>query len=470
MSSSPFSVPNIRLFILLRVCFNARFYYPVFTILFLDFGLTLEQFAILNAAWAGTIVLAEVPSGALADILGRKRLLQWTALLMILEMSVLSFVPLGDPGLVFWAFFCNRVLSGLAEAMASGADEALAYDSLVLRGLAEEWPRVLDIQMRIRSIGFVVSMTVGALVYDPDTVNQVLGWLNTAGSVTQKESMRYPVYLTLLLAVLAFVTTLFMKEARVDSGTVPHPRSFGGKVADSLRLVRQAGAWIAATPFAMAVILYAMTFDHSLRMIVTMTSQYFRLIGLPEAVFGLIGSGIGLLGLVVPRIARAMVRRFTPAWNLGILSLIAFSGLLGLTGFFPYLGVVPMVLVFVGLMLTTFFSSHYLNQVTASSHRATVLSFKGLGCNLAYGVIGMLYAGLIEHLREGLNFEYPSWTREALENETFRRSIDWFPWYTMVAAAVVTLVFLRFYRQNRMAFVAGGEGKVKPQEQVSRRG
>ena len=35
---SPFELANIRFFLAFRVLFNARFYYPVFTILFLDFG------------------------------------------------------------------------------------------------------------------------------------------------------------------------------------------------------------------------------------------------------------------------------------------------------------------------------------------------------------------------------------------------------------------------------------------------
>jgi len=43
-SPSPFSIANIRLFILFRILFNSRFYYPVFTILFLDYGLTIEHF------------------------------------------------------------------------------------------------------------------------------------------------------------------------------------------------------------------------------------------------------------------------------------------------------------------------------------------------------------------------------------------------------------------------------------------
>ena len=63
---------NVRRFILFRVLFNARFYYPVFAILFLDLGLTPEQFALANTVWAVAIVLLEVPSGALADLVGRR--------------------------------------------------------------------------------------------------------------------------------------------------------------------------------------------------------------------------------------------------------------------------------------------------------------------------------------------------------------------------------------------------------------
>ena len=129
----------MRLFIAFRVFFNARFYYPVFTILFLDFGLTLQQFALLNVAWAAAIVLLEVPSGALADVMGRRNLLIAASILMVVEIALLCFVPMGYPNLLFAVFLMNRVLSGTAEAAASGADEALAYDSLKREGNIDDW-------------------------------------------------------------------------------------------------------------------------------------------------------------------------------------------------------------------------------------------------------------------------------------------------------------------------------------------
>ena len=111
---------NVRLFIYFRFFFNSRFYYPVFTILFLDFGLSLEQFALLNVAWAISIVVLEVPSGALADTIGRRNLLVVTGVLMVAEMLLLCFVPKTDPAILFPVFLLNRLLSGTAEAAASG--------------------------------------------------------------------------------------------------------------------------------------------------------------------------------------------------------------------------------------------------------------------------------------------------------------------------------------------------------------
>lgn len=445
--SSPFALSNVRRFIAFRAFFNARFYYPVFTILFLDYGLTIEQFALLNTVWAFTIVLAEVPSGALADLIGRKRLLVTTCWLMIGEMLLLSFVPLGSSTLIFSAFLLNRILSGLAEALASGADEAMAYDTLVAQGDPDDWPRVLDIQMRVQNMAYIFTMTLGAMVYAPGTVNRVLHWFGLQTDLSQQVTMRFPIYLTLGLGILALMTTLGMKDPAVHGKKNSAHQSVWRKIQEVSQLTLAAGGWILHTPMALAVILFAMSFDHVLRMLVTMTSQYYRIIDLPEASFGLIGSGVALLGLVVPRIAREMVARFSPIINVFWVLGLSMASLWGLTMLVPYLGVVPMVMVFVSMMLTSFFTSHYLNKITESHQRATVLSFKGLAFNAAYGIIGILYAGLIIRLRHGVQGTHPLWTLSLVEDEAFRRSMAWFPWYLTVVLVLVTLICRQHFRR-----------------------
>jgi len=435
---SPFSIPNVRLFILFRIFFNSRFYYPVFTILFLDYGLSIEQFSLLNTVWAITIVLAEVPSGALADILGRKQLLVGTSFLMVAEMLLIGFVPLGNSNLIFWAFLINRILSGLAEAMASGADEAMAYDSLVAQGNPDDWPRVLSVQMRLRSFAAILSMALGALVYDPAMVNHLLAWMGSNLQVTQQMTMRYPIFLTLLLSFGACFASLQMTESTpIDVEKLPGTLLRTLKATS--RMTLEAAGWIVKTPFALAVILLGMGYDHILRLVVTMTSQYFRLIDLPEASFGLIGAALSVIGVVSPKIAEKMVEIFSPAQNVLWLAGLTLTALLGLTGFFPYLGLLPIALIFFVMMLVSFFSSHYLNRITPSQQRATVLSFKGMAFNLAYGLIGIFFALLIQHLRiqgtaagSGLN----------LADEAFKGAIYRLPLYSLIILSVIILYCL----------------------------
>ncbi len=432
---SPFALRNIRLFICLRVFFNSRFYYPVFTIIFLDYGLSIEQFSVLNAVWAATIVISEVPSGALADVMGRKTLLVLTAVGMVLEMTIIAFVPLGNGKVVFFAFLLNRIFSGLAEAMASGADEALAYDTLKEHGLEKEWGRVLDIQLRIRSAGYILVMTIGGLVYDPDGLRRIGELLGVSIVLDQQTTMRFPVYLTLVSAFLALIAALLMHER-------PGPQSsltVQAAIGRASRLIGRAARWTVTMPLVLVIILFGTCFDHIMRMLVTLNSQYYRIIGLPEASYGLIGSMIAVIGIFVPRGARYMAEHWSPVTNVIILGVVTLVALAGLPLMLPFFGIVFMVMIFMVMMSNSFFMSHYLNHITASEMRATVLSFKGLVFNLAYSGIGLMY-GLFFTLSRGI--------ADGNEDAVFQQSLLWFPVYFLVLLGGLLLLGRRLLGQG----------------------
>lgn len=442
---SPFAIKNIRLFIAFRCLFNARFYYPVFTILFLDYGLTIEQFSLLNTVWAITIVCTEVPSGALADLIGRKYLIVITATLMTLEMALLAFVPLGNGTLIFSAFFLNRILSGLAEAMASGADEAIAYDSLVEADQKRAWPKVLAMQYRFQAIVSVVTLTLGSLVYSPEAVNTTLKALGFSLILNQQTTMRFPIYLTLLLGLCAILTALQMRE--VATGDAEEQFSITAASRKTLEAMR----WIARTPFALVIILFGMCCDHVLRLIATLTSQYFRCIDLPDASFGIIGAGMSLLGFVIPKIAEKMTERNSPRTNMAWMAGLTLFSLAGLAGFIPYWGILFVGTTFSTMTFVSFFVSSYLNAITDSHQRATVLSFKGLAFNLAYGAIGFLFALLLARLRHGTQIDQPQWLPQQVENHAFMVGIGWLPWYTALCLLIllgVALLLLKGQQQH----------------------
>lgn len=426
--ASPFSIRNVRLFILFRISFNARFYYPVFTILFLDFGLTVSQFVILNAVWAATIVAAEVPSGALADVIGRRRLVVSAGAIMVVEILLLCFAPRGNPDLLFAVFLINRILSGIAEAAASGADEALAYDALKLAGRENDWGRVLEVQMRTRAMAYILAVIIGAAVYDPVLMQSVADFIGIDAVVTRDTTLRLPLFLTLIMAVGTLATSLGMRETvRPCDRPESAPESCATSIVEALRLTLRAGSWILKTPFAMVVIATGLLFDGMIRMVGTLNSQYYRLIDLPEAAFGLIGAGVSMLGIFIPRLALKMTRDHTPFYNFTVMAALAMVGMAGMSYFLPVIGLVPAVIMSSAMYLTTFFTSHYLNQMADSSQRATVLSFKGLSFNLSYGLIGILYSMLLAGLRRQSDGISPDIGSQLFDNLIFIRSFVWFP-------------------------------------------
>lgn len=416
--SRPLSATNVPLFIAFRVLFNARWYYPVLAVLFLDFGLSIEQYALLNVAWAAAIVGLEVPSGALADQIGRKRMVVLAAALMVVEMAIFAFAPCGNPTLLFALFLLNRVLSGAAEASASGADEALAYDSLVADGRESEWPHVLERLMRWQSAAFFGAMMLGAALYDARLVQRVIDFCGLPWKATPEVTMRFPIYLTLANAVLALLVTLRLRESSAPKAATS---------ADATcRATLATGRWILATPVVLAVILGGFCFDSVVRLFLTIASNYYRLIKLPEATFGLIGSAFALLGFFTPPLARRLAQRFGMAGNFAVVGALILAGLIGVSFVVPVYGLIFLLPLGVSISLTGYFVSHYLNAaVTDSAQRATVLSFRGLAFNLAYGTVGLLFAGLTRALQHHGN-----------PDVVFAEALGWLPWYFVVTAAV----------------------------------
>ena len=441
---SPFTIPNVRAFIAFRIFFNTRFYYPVFTILFLDFGLSLEQFALLNAVWAMTIVLCEVPSGAMADVIGRRNLLVFAGSAMVVEILLICVVPKGNITLLFTVFIINRILSGISEASASGADEALAYDSLVQEGEVNKWGLVLEKEMRYKSIAFIVAMSTGAAVYDPKFMNPLFHWLGVNINLTQDITLRFPVYLTFIMAILTLLSALKMKEPPGQNAAVCIDyKTCEQSMSSAFKLAIGAAKWVLKTPSALVIILSAMIFDHIIRMIITLNSQYYRLIDLPEGLFGLIGTLFSVMGIFLPRIARRMAETYKPVNNLLVTAVLALAGLMGMSLFIPYFGLVPTLVLYGAFSLTNFYTSYYLNNITGSGQRATVLSLKGLVLNGAYGIIGILYSLLLAVQRSSILVSQPGLSGEILQNNIFTRSFIWFPLYFIVMILLL-FVFIRW--------------------------
>lgn len=440
-SSIPESIAknNIRRFIIFKALFNARFYYPVFAVIFLDFGLTLDQFAILNVIWAATIILAEVPSGALSDLIGRKMLLMLTSTLMVMEMAVWAFAPTGNPTQLFWILAINRVLSGLGEASASGSDEALVYESLENAGMKDQWSNVLEKASRWQSVAFMIAMVSGGFIYDPTLVQKLLGWIGIEGSIDKSFTLRLPLYLTLITSVICWINCMGFIESRDDDS------SNDLSIFDAFKQTYRTAIWIWQTPFAIVLILAGAFADSVIRMFVTLGSEYYRLIQYPEFALGIIGFLISLVNLAMAPVAKRLVDRHSPSFIFFVVTTMAVIGFLGISYFVPYIGLIFSAVLFAAFFIVSFSLSYYLNRISDKSTRATVISFKGMALNLGYGFIGILYAQLLRILTQAQSLDPRS-------DELFINGAQYFTPY-FVMGSIVVVVFTRFYcpRINQLA-------------------
>ncbi|MCK4767763.1 MAG: MFS transporter, partial [Desulfobacula sp.] len=124
-----------------------------------------------------------------------------------------------------------------------------------------------------------------------------------------------------------------------------------------------------------------------------------------------------------------------PSFALWITAVLTISGLSAMSFFWPYAGLIPALVTFSAMYFTGFFVSFYINQITSSDQRATILSFKGLAYNISYGVLGILYALVLKIKKQGIQSEH-------LENAVFVDTFSWFPitfiiWFFILLAIYV---------------------------------
>ena len=392
---------NWRRFVLFRVFFNSRFYYPVLAVLFLDLGLTATQYTLLNFAWALAIVFTDLPAGVLADRIGRKPLVVAASVLMVMEMTLLGIAPRNGGMILLLCCLANRIFSGMAEGMANGADEALVFDSLEERGRSQEWPLVLDQVMRWQAVGMVVAMLVGGAVYDPVFMNRLGHALGFSLNLDQGITLRFPIYLNFIAALMTLILALGLREPRTHKSHVaPVAAEGGGLESGPWHMIVAAGGWIMRTPAALYVIVAGVLLDSVTRLFMTFCSSYFRLINLPEASYGVIGALLGGIGLVVSPLARRMVQTGSLARNYAVVCAVILLSLVGVAARWKYFGVIFAFPLGAAMMVLGYMVSYYLNGLVDSHRRATVLSFKGLVFNLGYGFISLLFALVLRAVRD----------------------------------------------------------------------
>ncbi|WP_426514783.1 MFS transporter [Dactylosporangium sp. McL0621] len=147
--------------------------YPLYALLFTDTGLSGGEISLLFALWSTVGIVAEVPTGALADRFSRRVNLVAAGLLQAAGFALWTALP------SFAVFAAGFVLWGLGGALASGAVEALLYDGLRAAGHEHRYVRVSG-QVTAAGLLAQVPAAVAAALLFPLGGYPLVGWVSVA--------------------------------------------------------------------------------------------------------------------------------------------------------------------------------------------------------------------------------------------------------------------------------------------------
>ncbi|WP_455614860.1 MFS transporter [Eisenbergiella sp.] len=156
-------------------------------VLYLAFkGMNLWQIGILEGVYHITSMICEIPSGAAADLLGRKRTVVWGRLCT--AVSCILMLLSGK----FWGFALSFVIQALGNNLNSGSEEALVYDSMKQCGREPEY---LKVNGRINLL-IEISQSIATVT----------------GGILAERSYVWCYGASVIIALLALLPAVLMKE------------------------------------------------------------------------------------------------------------------------------------------------------------------------------------------------------------------------------------------------------------------
>ena len=135
---------------------NQRYFEPFLYLAFPDKGLSFAMIGLLISCREIAKNLLEIPSGAIADMWGRRRAMMLSFTAYIASFAVLGYAD-GLPLL-----FCGMALFGVGEAFRTGTHKAMIFCWLRAEGRIDERTRVYGYTRSWSQIGSAVSVIVAA--------------------------------------------------------------------------------------------------------------------------------------------------------------------------------------------------------------------------------------------------------------------------------------------------------------------
>ena len=358
---------NINKIIIIRFCRNFHLYIHAYALLLLARGLTLVQISLIESIVIGTIFLTEVPTGVLADRVGRK----WSIFAATVLLMSAEFIFIFARSFEWYIFVA--LLTGTGFAFASGAVEALVYDSLPPKNREEAMKRAMGRVNSWGQIAFVIAPIIGGLIIGDASVEKFIP----------------AIALTVIALLIGAIVCLTLREPAADSsetrtGSMTLLRDGVHLLRHHQRLRRLAMLVIFTTPITSSLV-------------TTLGPPYLTQNDAAPFMAGVVLSVGSLLAAFTQRYAYKLEEWLGQGRAIALLILLpgAMYWLLAAVAG-PAATVLVMIIMYgVNDMKAPLFSA-YQNAFIESKNRATVLSLINMFLNLFAAIAMPIFAAIAE--------------------------------------------------------------------------
>lgn len=329
------------------------FYYLLFTN-YAGIGL-IETFMI------SALVISEVPSGVLADLIGRKKVLILSFMVLSVGLYLASFAS------SFIWIVVGITLAGIGHSCYSGTNEALVFDSLKEKNQSDRYGGVIS---RMNAVAWAAPAICGLI-----------------GGFLYLINPRLPFLLNAICYTVAIIFCLFLKEPKIDSVKFSFKNFFIQTKVGAKELFRD-NYMLKQTLLLLSIGLVIVICDEMLN-------------GFLAVEFNFRAEQLGALWAVIYLMSAVASERTTYLFKILASKLLIF-----VTGFI--IAITLLISPFVGIFFGGFsllvrsclqavynnIASEMINKRVESNKRATTLSTFNLMKNMPY-VLGAYYLGYL---------------------------------------------------------------------------
>ncbi len=325
---------------------------PIVVLFYEENGLGMADVLLLKGIYSVAIVIFEIPSGYFADVWGRK-----STMVIGSIMGTVGFIIYSLSG-SFMGFLAAELMLGIGQSFISGSDSALLYDSLLLEKCEKDY---VKLEGRVISIGNFAE-TIAAV----------------AGGFLAEISLRTPFIAQIFIAALAIPAALTLLEPAAE-----HKRK--GTIKEILHIVKSS---LFTNKLLKRTIFFSSIIGTSTLTFAWFIQPYLEQLGFSPSRIGLIWAALNLTVAVVTLYAYKVEKALGKTRTIILIALLISGGYMAVGLINSLWALAFMFLFYMIRGIATPVLKDYINQVTTSEVRATVLSVRSFIIRFLFALLG----------------------------------------------------------------------------------